>query len=581
MGIARHVASFGLAALLWSTAAQAGTFAVFGPRDYRRATGSPQTIRDTFTIQQAAVPYKLRIINGGAAGTFGKVTSAIVKINGIEIFGTKDFKSSGPVILEKAVTLTPSNEISVEVRGAPGDGMTVSVLGESTDGPGITGTVTPSPNAAGWNSDLVTVSFQCTAAPNPVTSCSAPVTVTDEGQHSITGTAVDSAGNTSTSVVVVKIDKTGAVISINAPGDRSVVASREIEITGTATDSLSGIDNVLCNRLPATLTGSSFTCRMALADGQNAFTVRATDKAENGSGSGVTVRSDMTAPLITIESPRPAMRTNVAEIDVAGSVQDDHEVAEVKIGAAIVPVTNGRFSGTVSLAKGVNQIVVTAKDPVGNERSVTLQATRYALPEIAILSPADLVTVRDASVTVTGSVADAATVTINGVAASIVGATFTASGIPLAQGRTVVTATATGDDGSVASASVFVYRDGIPPRVVIRTPLDGALLFEPVVNVSGMIDDIVVGTVNSAQATVTVNGFVAEVANRAFVARNVPLTPGSNAIQVTASDQGGNSSTVTANVTYDVAARAKISVVSGNNQSAVIGNDFPSRWSSS
>jgi hypothetical protein len=575
MVIVRRVASFCVALLLLSTAAQAGTLTVFGPRDYTRTAGQPQTVRETFTVRNPSAPYTLRLVNGGAAATFGRVTSAVVKINGVEIFGSRDFNGNTPAMMEKPLTLTATNEITVEVRGAPGSGLTISILGVDSEGPAIAATVTPAPNANGWNNDLVTVTFQCTDALTGVTSCSAPVTLTNEGLHSITGSATDSAGNTSTRAVAVKIDKTGAIITINSPANASAVAANEIEITGTVTDPLSGVASVLCGTQPAALSGSTFTCTMALADGLNAFSVRATDNADVGSATGVTVRSDRTAPLISIESPRPGVRTNVAEIDFTGSVQDDHEVAELKIGATVVPVTNGRFTAAVPLAKGANGIVLTATDTVGNVRSATLQVTRYALPEIAITSPADLATVRDAAITVTGSVRDAATVTVNGIAASISGETFTASGIPLAQGRTVITATAASDDGAVASASVFAYRDGIPPRIVIRAPLDGALLFAPTVNVSGMIDDIVVGTVNSTQATVSVNGIAAEVANRAFVARNVPLAAGANVIRVTATDQGGNSSTVTANVTYDAAARAKISLVSGNNQTAVIGNDLP------
>lgn len=574
MAIIRRSLSFG-AILFLCAAAHAGNFAVFGPRDYNRGAGQPQTVRETFAIRHASVPYRLRLVNGGAAGTLGKVTSAVVKVNGVEIFGPNDFKQNAPATLERPLTVSETNELSVELRGKPGEGMTLTVLGEDNEPPVITATVTPPPNAHGWNEDTVSVTFQCTDALTEVTSCSAPVTAMDEGQHTISGSSTDLGGNTSTTSVSVKIDKTGALIAITAPAADSAVAASEIEISGTVTDALSGLDSVLCNTQPATLSGSSFACRMTLADGPNPIVVRATDKAGNGSGSGITVRSDTTAPRITVESPSSGVQTNVAELEITGTVEDDDEVAELRIGATPVPVTNGRFSGSAALAKGTNAIFVTATDRVGNSSTSTLQATRFALPAIDITSPADLTTVRDTAITVSGSVTDASSVTVNGVAASIVGETFTAAGIPLAQGRTVVTATATADDGSVASASVFVYRDAIPPRIVIRSPLEGALLFEPKVNVSGMIDDIVVGTVNSAQATVKVNGVVAEVANRAFVAWDVPLVAGANALRVTATDQGGNTSSLVANVTYDATARSKITLVSGNNQSAVIGNDLP------
>lgn len=456
LAIIRRSLSFG-AILFLCAAAHAGNFAVLGPRDYNRGAGQPQTVRETFAIRHASVPYRLRLVNGGAAGTLGKVTSAVVKVNGVEIFGPNDFKQNAPATLERPLTVSETNELSVELRGKPGEGMTLTVLGEDNEPPVITATVTPPPNAHGWNEDTVSVTFQCTDALTEVTSCSAPVTAMDEGQHTITGSSTDLGGNTSTTSVSVKIDKTGALIAITAPAADSAVAASEVEISGTVTDALSGLDSVLCNTQPATLSGSSFACRMTLADGPNPIVVRATDKAGNGSGSGITVRSDTTAPRITVESPSSGVQTNVAELEITGTVEDDDEVAELRIGATPVPVTNGRFSGSAALAKGTNAIFVTATDRVGNSSTSTLQATRFALPAIDITSPADLTTVRDTAITVSGSVTDASSVTVNGVAASIVGETFTAAGIPLAQGRTVVTATATADDGSVASASVFVY----------------------------------------------------------------------------------------------------------------------------
>jgi hypothetical protein len=570
MGIAHRLASFGLAVLLSSSAAHAGTFAVFGPRDYTRGTGQPQPILATFTSQQAAPPYTLRIINGGATGTFSKVTSAIVKINGVEIFGTNDFKSSGPVILEKIVTLTATNEISVEIRSAPGDGMTISVLGQGNDGPVIAATVTPAPNVAGWNSDIVTVTFACSAAQTGITSCTAPVTVTAEGTTEVTGTAIDGAGNTATKTVSVKIDKTPPALAIAAPAQDTVVAATSANISGSSSDALAGVESVLCNGEPATLNGSSFTCGVTMTEGANAITLVATDRAENAVLLVLDIRSDITPPAITIESPASGS-TNVSTLTVSGSVTDGDQVASVQIAGQPATLAGGAFSGTVSLANGASTIPVKATDRAGNHATTSLQITRYALPAVAITAPADLAIERNAVITVSGTVTDASSVEVNGIHAAVANGTFTASGVPLAQGRTVITAKGTSDSGSVATSTILVYRDSIPPRVVLRYPLDGAIVGQPSIDVTGMVDDIVVGTINSAQMSVRVNDVQAEVANRAFVAKGISLTPGLNTIRVVGTDQGGNSVTVTATVNYDNSAQTKIAVVSGDDQTGLVG----------
>jgi hypothetical protein len=564
--------------LMMVSAAHAGTFTVMAPRNFIRTSGAPQTESVSFNAAHTGIPYVLRLQNGGPANNFAPASSAVITLNGAEIFGPNDFNAQTPAILEKPVTLTASNQLTVEVRGSPGAGLTLSVLGEESEVPLIEATVTPAPNLEFWNSAPVTVTFTCSDAISGISACSEPVTVTTEGSRLVTGTATDLAGNTATATVPVNIDKTPGTLTIVSP-TAAIVNTATLEIVGTLTDALSGAGDIQCNGLPgargAEQNDTTIRCRLSVSAGPQTINIRATDRAGNATETTVSVIVDLAKPELVVESPKSGDRTNVATIEVTGTVADDDQVTRVTVADVIASVANGRFTASVPLTRGANPIIVSAFDRAGNVTSTTLDITRFSLPAIGITSPEDLATVRDAAVTVSGTVSDAVSVTVNGVTAGVSGGRFTANGIALAQGRTVVTATVTSDDGSVASASVFVYRDAIPPRVVLRAPLDGAVLFSPTVNVTGMIDDIVVGTVNSDQATVKVNGISAQVANRGFVAANVPLVPGANVLRIVATDQGGNATTLTANVTYDAAARAKISVQSGNNQSADIRTLLP------
>ena len=79
------------------------------------------------------------------------------------------------------------------------------------------------------------------------------------------------------------------------------------------------------------------------------------------------------------------------------------------------------------------------------------------------------------TITVTGTVDDpSASVTVNGVTATISGGTFSA-GLTLSEGANTITATSTDAAGNTASASVMVTLDTAPPVLAISSPTDGQL----------------------------------------------------------------------------------------------------------
>ena len=190
---------------------------------------------------------------------------------------------------------------------------------------------------------------------------------------------------------------------------------------------------------------------------------------------------------------------------------------------------------------------------------------------ISITSPASGAYLNTPVITLTGSVGDAAAqVRINGIATPLSDKSFAAA-VPLNEGPNTITAVSTNSNGSTSTSSVLITLDTTAPKIEIYSPGAGASTGAATVTVTGVVNDIVVGTVNSQQATVTVNGVVAEVLNRSFMARDVPLAVGANPIQAVATDRAGNRATTTVTLTRVAPNLAGLSVLSGNNQSAPVG----------
>lgn len=194
--------------------------------------------------------------------------------------------------------------------------------------------------------------------------------------------------------------------------------------------------------------------------------------------------------------------------------------------------------------------------------------------DITIIGPANLSSTNRSLIAVTGTVDPKATeVTCNGYSAGINTNGFGGS-VPLKEGSNIVTCVAKDADGNLGSASISVTLDSTPPRVTIDSPQDNAVVTSPLITITGMVNDLVMGTVNGEEAGVKCNGVQGQVANRRFVVAEVPLSPGANPITCIGTDKVGNVDTARVSVTLDTTAPKTISIVSGNNQSADIGSQL-------
>jgi hypothetical protein len=467
-----------VAILLAVTAsASAGSFVVYGPQAYGRSTAAPAIVTTTFLARTLPTTYSIAISEN-------TVSSAVVTLNGVQVFGPNDF--NGTIAqLSRNVTLQTENTLTVELRGKPEDGFTLRVTGIDNDPPSITGMIVPPPSSTGWNSGSVSVRFDCSDALSGIATCPAFTSVLPEGTTTVSGTAVDNAGNTASASVTVKIDKTAPTITITSPVAGAVVHSTALTINGSVSDSLSGVASVACGDTTVPVQAGSFVCTAALTEGANTVTVRADDTAGNRATMPVAVRLS-SAPTVRIIEPANFSFLNISPITVRGTVDDP--AASVKVNGVAAPLSGGLFSVVV----------------------------------------------------------------------------------PIVEGNNTLTAVAATQSGFAGTGSVQITLDTTPPRVTIQSPPDGFVTTNSTVNVSGIVNDVVVGTVNDQEAQVTVSGIPATVANRSFFVTNVPLSVGDNSIQATGRDRVGNSFTTHINVHRDVPAGPSLSIVSGDNQTAPV-----------
>lgn len=189
-----------------------------------------------------------------------------------------------------------------------------------------------------------------------------------------------------------------------------------------------------------------------------------------------------------------------------------------------------------------------------------------SVPTVTITSPRTLTTVGSSPITLVGTVDDAnATIIVNGVEVQQIAGTFTAD-VTVEEGSNNIIVRAINQQNHEGTATITVSLDKTPPYITFKSPKDGDTVYTDAISVSGLVNDIVRGTVSEDEAVVTVNGITASVSNRSYFAENVILQEGENTITVTAADNTGNLATETITVNYQPQTSRVIELVSGQAQ---------------
>ena len=374
-----------------------------------------------------------------------------VSANGLASIGAYPFTISGPppgpaitgisppaAAVTQAVTITGSNfgssqgastitfngiaasnaqwsatSITVPVPvGASTGNVVVTVAGQSSNAvafevgtpPTITASVSPSPNAQGWYNSFVTVTFNCAAGSSKIVSCSAPVTVTRQGQsQTITGTVTDAAGISVSTSATVSLETVQPTVVLSNLTDQTTVSSSALTVSGTIANSLTAVNAVTCNGATASLSGDAFSCNISLNPGVNLVMVVATDLAGNMGGARLHVIYPAALPPPVSLSVTPG-NANVliggtqqfTAVDQLGRPRPDatwtvSDTTIATISTDTSPILTGVAAGQVTLTASFGSLTAQSQVTVLAATSFAVGTPLWTAPTVAGFTPFSIV----------------------------------------------------------------------------------------------------------------------------------------------------------------------------------------------
>ena len=483
-----------------TVAGQTVTF--YGPQQFKRTAGAPNVFSATVVVPAGVgAPFTLKLRNGDPTGS-RRVMSADIDVNGGRIAAPSNFgtATSG---FDQAVTLGASNTVRVTLRGTPASYLTLSIEGRTLDRtpPRLT-VIAPPPDA--------------------VISTGMPQVVIGYLDPESDGGA---AG----------IDVTTLLVQVD------------------------GVDRTALFTRGAQQATAQLTADQAVGEGAHVLVASIADRAGNVGSATSRFVVDGTAPSIeTIEPPSGRfINTTTPTIRVQYHDRDGVDLSTLRVLINGVDrsalFTKGateafaKLDAASALPQGMVDVASTIRDVGGNTAASTSSfVVDTEMPAIEIVQPGLDQYTSAAVIDVGGTVTDAspASVTVNGVDASVSGSSFTATNVPIGSGPDVdLVVLATDAAGNTARLSRVVHVDRDAPVIQIDRPTAGAFVRSAAVAVSGTVSD-------ASAVVVRVNGVSATVSNGTFTA-TVPASDGPATLQAVAEDAAGNTAAFSLAVTVD------------------------------
>ncbi|MBK8284190.1 MAG: hypothetical protein IPK97_04580 [Ahniella sp.] len=260
----------------------------------------------------------------------------------------------------------------------------------------------------------------------------------------------------------------------------------------------------------------------------------------------------------------------------------------------------GEYQCLVNLEPGETTIPVEAKFEGGIRISDSLTVTRAIPFQLTLDTPMDLQTFGPLddpagnSQQLTGTVARPVVVTgrsnrplssvlINQQAAELTnaGMGFRFDRFFLHEGTNLITAVGIAAEGGIAGDAVTVYSDQTAPLLTVFAPEPDSATSSQTLNIRGRVVDVVGPIVGSSRPTVRIRNLdsgyeqTALVSGQHFRAKEFPLLVGRNRLSLLAVDSLGNERTQAFDVTRIQAGALSLSVLSGDDQTGVLGQALP------
>jgi hypothetical protein len=202
----------------------------------------------------------------------------------------------------------------------------------------------------------------------------------DLGNHTLTVTATDNAGNIATvNVSFTVVDDVPPEISITEPTPRDYSYTEDITLDFSATDEKSGIASITAELDGTPVTDGQIIDLFEYDLGNHTLTVTATDNAGNIAGASVTFRViDDVPPIVTITSPADGARVNLT-VTINATATDEKssptEIISVLINGEEVATTVPYDWDTTQYVGGQYNIAVKARDQADNIGSDSIDVT--------------------------------------------------------------------------------------------------------------------------------------------------------------------------------------------------------------
>ncbi|MGH7165275.1 MAG: Ig-like domain-containing protein, partial [Nitrospiraceae bacterium] len=334
---------------------------LFGPKQYLRTTGPPNQYTDTFTVPASVgAPFLLHIVNGEANGS-NRISSAWITLNEVQVAGPNDFGQTVAVV-DRTVTLQPTNTLQVKVASAPGSYLTISVRGTK---------ILPTPTTLTPNPLTITVggtgTLTATLAPTPT----AGGTLTAGSGHAtvatVPATIPFASGQTQVSVPVTAVGVGSTPITVSANGG-----------SATSTVQVTPQPPTVTSLLPGTLAltqGGTGTLTVTISAAQSTDTIVALSSTATGIASvpsSVTVLAGQTSTPVSVSGTTPGTA------QIAASLNGTSVTSTVSVTPALptvvsllpptVPLTpgsSGTLTVTLSAVQPTETPVALAVSPTG------------------------------------------------------------------------------------------------------------------------------------------------------------------------------------------------------------------------